>query len=48
MFKICTNSFAGLAGWVHLVAIFTLTLVTTNLVDTDLAAGVWVGTLIDV
>lgn len=46
--KLCTNSFAGLAGWVHLVAIFALTLVTTYLVDTNLAAGVWVGALIDV
>lgn len=47
-FKSCTNSFASLAGWVHLVAILALTLVTTHQVDADLAAGVWVGALINV
>lgn len=47
-FKSCTNSFASFAGWIHLVAILALTLVTTHQVDADLAAGVRVGALINV
>ncbi len=47
-FKSCTNSFASFAGWINLVAILTLTLVTTHQVDADLAAGVWIGALINV
>lgn len=43
-----TDGLAGFGRWVHLVTLLTLALVTAHLVDADLAAGVRVGTLIDI
>lgn len=43
-----TYSLAGFGRWVHLVAICTLTLVTAHLVNTDLAARVCAGTLVNI
>lgn len=45
---IFTNGLAGFGCWVNLVTLLTLAFVAADLVDADLAAGVWVGTLIDV
>lgn len=43
-----TDSFAGLAGRIDLVAVLTLALVTAHLIDTDLTAGFLVFTLINI
>lgn len=43
-----TYGFAGFGCWVNLVTLLTLAFVTTHLVDADLAAGVRVGTLVDI
>lgn len=43
-----TDGLAGFGCWVNLVAFFTLTFVAAYLVDTDLTAGVWAGTLINI
>lgn len=45
---ILTDGLAGFGGWVDLVALLTLALVAAHMIDTDLAADVWVGTLIDI
>lgn len=45
---IFTDGFAGFGRWVNLVTFLTLAFVTAYLVDADLAAGVRVGTLIDI
>lgn len=47
-FENLTDSFAGLAGRIHLVAVLTFTLITAHLIDTDLTAGVRVFTFIDI
>lgn len=41
-----TNGLAGFGRWVNLVTLLTLAFVTADLVDADLAACVWVGTLV--
>lgn len=43
-----TNSLAGFGRRVNLVTLLTLAFVTADLVDADLAACVWVGTLVDI
>ena len=43
-----TNGLAGLGCWVNLVTLLAFAFVAANLVDADLTAGVWVGTLINI
>lgn len=43
-----TNGLAGVGGRVNLVTLLALALVTADHVDADLAACVWVGTLVDI
>lgn len=45
---IFTDGLAGFGCGVNLVTLLTLAFITANLVDADLAAGVWVGTLVDI
>ena len=44
--QVLTHSLAGLGGWVHLVALVTLTLVVSLVVDADLTAGIRVLTFV--
>ena len=43
-----TDGLAGFGCWINLVTFLTLTFVAAYLVDTDLTAGVWAGTLVDI
>lgn len=45
---VLTDGLACFGGWVDLVTLLTLALVTAHLVDADLAAGVRVGALINI
>lgn len=46
--RILTNGLAVFSCWVNLVTLLTLTFVAAHLIDADLTAGVWVGTLVDI
>lgn len=45
---IFTNGLAGFSCWINLITLLTLAFVAAYLIDTDLAASVRVGTLINI